>query len=378
MSASGEIAGRLAAWPRGFQGDLKSVVRESLAACNATFAAAASVLEWEEREEPGVFAARLEGDRFDWIEARDDRYVPAVSPERADQTFVAESGEHLSPALWRELLRGRVLTFPVNGAVVEGRCFVCDASIGGDDAGVWTPIVASLLACRVDAAVHSEAALRHAVADQNRRVARDLHDGLLQSFTGIVLQLETAHAVVATDPDQAAHIITEAQAAIMSDQRDLRSFVESLRPALPHAAVPFDFNTRMEEARQRFVGQWGIEVALDSARLDPRLGAALGQETYRIVQEALTNAARHGSPSRIDVALQTTDSALLIRVRDDGEGLPVPGRLTLAALRERGIAPHSLAERVEALNGELLIESGDAGTAIEITIPVGWLREEAR
>ena len=64
-------------------------------------------------------------------------------------------------------------------------------------------IVATLASMRFEATSHADLAVRDAVAQERTRVARDLHDGLLQSFTGVVLQLETIHSQIEEHPDEA-------------------------------------------------------------------------------------------------------------------------------------------------------------------------------
>ena len=63
---------------------------------------------------------------------------------------------------------------------------------------------------------------------------------------------------------------------------------------------------------------------------------------------------------------------MLIEVMDDGSGFPFHGRMTLAAIRESGIGPAMLAERVAALNGELAVESSGSGAKLEISVPLGF------
>ena len=72
------------------------------------------------------------------------------------------------------------------------------------------------------------------------------------------------------------------------------------------------------------------------------------------------------------VRLTTGDSRIRIEVVDDGSGFPFHGRLTLEAIRESGVGPAMLAERVAALNGDLTVESGGAGARVEISVPLGF------
>jgi signal transduction histidine kinase len=224
----------------------------------------------------------------------------------------------------------------------------------------------------MDYVVSIRSASAAAVHEERVRVARDLHDGLLQSFTGVVLHLETIHSMIESQPQEAKRKITDIQGVIMGDQRELRSYVEQLRPRR-RIDVPFDFRGRLEEWRSRFETQWGIGVAFDIENVDPLVARSLGPETFRIIQEAVTNSAKHGSASQVRVRLTTGDSRMRIEVVDDGSGFPFHGRLTLDAIRESGVGPAMLAERVAALNGDLAVESSDSGARLEISVPLGFV-----
>jgi signal transduction histidine kinase len=223
----------------------------------------------------------------------------------------------------------------------------------------------------MDYVISSRTATREAVHEERLRVARDLHDGLLQSFTGAVLQLETVHDMIESKPAEAQQLITNIQGLIMADQRDLRSYVEQLRPRR-RIDVPFDFLSRLTELRSRFESQWGIGVTIDNESVDPLVAHSLGPETFRLIQEAVTNAAKHGSASQIRVVLTTRDSRIWIEVTDDGHGFPFHGKLTLSEIRESGVGPSMLAERVAALNGDLALESTGSGARVQISIPLGF------
>jgi signal transduction histidine kinase len=236
-------------------------------------------------------------------------------------------------------------------------------------------VVADLIGLLVERSMDYGVAIRtktgEAVQEERIRVARDLHDGLLQSFTGVVLQLETIHSLIDKQPAEAGRMITDIEGLIMADQRELRSYVEQLRPRR-RIEVPFDFQSRMDDLRSRFEKQWGIGVAFEIESIDPLVAKSLGQETFRIIQEAVTNSAKHGGASQVRVRLSSGDNKMNIEVEDDGSGFPFNGRLTLAAIRESGVGPAMLAERVAALNGELAVESSGSGARVEISVPLGF------
>lgn len=341
-----EILAQIRAWPATSSDDLASVVRETLEMCAGVFDPAVTTLVWEQREEPGGAIATLDAEGFRIAEL--DEYDP----------------DHSAPPV-------PFVSGTVSAELFDGVLFIGSPSRGGSAARDGAELIAALLGYRMDTALRSHALRLEVAVAERERVARDLHDGLLQSFTGVVLQLETIHALIGTNPAEAARLVTKVQSSIMADQRELRSYVESLRPRR-RTEHPFDFVARLRDLRLRFEDEWDLRITLDHEAVAPQVGLALGIETFRIIQEAITNSARHGGAKRVDVRLRTEHGLLFIEVSDDGMGLALGGRLTLDEMRAKGIGPASLGERVTALNGQLTATSSDHGLKLEIAVPLGW------
>lgn len=348
LAAGDDLRARLHLWPRALSSEPREFVETALQACQSIFDADGAALAWDDPEEPWVVIGSLQAGEFTWREE--------------------------SEAL--DLVCGRFdsaanLSIPIQGEWVNGCLYILQPAQRHDLTPVLAEAAGLLLAHDMDHIISSRAASRQAVHEERLRVARDLHDGLLQSFTGVVLQLETVHDLIKKQPEEASRLITNIQGLIMADQRDLRSYVEQLRPRR-RIDVPFDFLSRLEELRSRFETQWGIPVTIDKDSVDPLVAQSLGPETFRLIQEAVTNSAKHGSASEIRVRLSTADSRIVIDVSDDGAGFPFLGRRTLQEIRESGVGPSMLAERVAALNGDLAVESSGRGASLQISIPLGF------
>lgn len=369
MNFAEELSNRLRAWPRTMQDDMNVLVRESLSACRAIFGASKAVAVWEEREEPGVTCACDDDAGFrlqELDDAEGDRLV-----EGRSLFFDDGSGTRVDRGIRERIGPASFVAVPVDADQVEGWLFVVEPQMERAEALCTASAVAAMFAFHVDAVRRCNALRAGVAAEERMKVARDLHDGLLQSFTGVVLQLETVHALLSADSEEAGRLLTQVQASIMADQRELRAYVEGLRPRR-RGELTFDFGGRLREMKQRFEEQWRIGVEIDSGDVDPHVHGMLGQETFRIVQEAVTNAARHGGATRVDVRLRTGEGMLVVDVRDNGGGLPVRGTLTLAEMVQKGIGPASLGERITALNGDLTAESTDQGLSLRIAVPLGW------
>jgi signal transduction histidine kinase len=386
MPSLEDINSILRRWPRGFGPQHRDAARETLRACAELYDASHAVMAWEESDEPWIVIASYSASEYDCIEAAADRFLPLTDPSIAEVSFslsadgriVTSTGQCISSgqSLINENFRSdynisRAVSLPVRGDTIEGRVFLVEP--GNETPGMLLvgEAIGVLIAAQFDSATRMESQARDAVADERMRVARDLHDGLLQSFTGVVLRLETVHSILEENPDQARNMLTEVQSSIMADQRELRAYVEKLGPR-HRAEMKFDFRGRLDEWRERFEKQWNVSVRFNGERLDPLVAELLGQETLRLIQEAVTNSAKHGGASAVDVNLTTSEGRMLIEVADDGGGFPFHGRRTLEEIRGGAGGPGVLAQRVAALNGDLIVDSGENGARIEISVPLGF------
>jgi signal transduction histidine kinase len=217
----------------------------------------------------------------------------------------------------------------------------------------------------------SKERLQHeAVRVERTRLARDLHDGILQALTGAALQLEAASGLIATDPDAARVRIQAVGDLIAAEQRELRLLIQRLKPAAATSLASVDeLAAALEQLRDRIGQQWRLRIHLIISGRGgiPRI---LGDDIYRIVQEGLANVARHAQAEDVHVAVGILIDKICIRVSDDGCGFPFHGRYDLAALIARELGPVSLRERVAALRGELILTSGVAGSSLDISLPL--------
>jgi len=193
---------------------------------------------------------------------------------------------------------------------------------------------------------------------ERKRVARELHDEIGQVFTAIVLQIETLAGRL---PPDMSDELEELRETAREGATDVRRIASRLRPealedlglqsALSALATQFSEQTRV-----------AVERSLSPAvQLDEELELVV----YRVAQEALTNVARHARATRVELSLQLVDGATVLRVRDDGRGLP-PGAL------ESSNGIRGMRERAMLVGASLRIGPADGGgTEVELTIPGG-------
>ena len=202
---------------------------------------------------------------------------------------------------------------------------------------------------------------------ERMRIARELHDTLLQSFQGLLLKFQAVSFMLQDRPDARNTLedaIEQARAAIVEG----RDAVEGLRSStLVSADLAPAIGTLGEELRISQNGR-GADFLLQVEGTPRDLAAHLPDEVYRIAGEALRNAFRHAGARRIELEIRYDQCEFRVRVRDDGSGIgaKVPAGRVLPG--HYGLA--GMEERAKLVGGKLVISSEpDSGTEVELTIP---------
>jgi signal transduction histidine kinase len=232
-------------------------------------------------------------------------------------------------------------------------------------------IVARRIAASLDHS-HLTRQLGEAAATEERvRLSRDLHDGVLQWLTGAALQLQTAEQLLDREPRSARRAIEEVRRLIAEEQRDLRFYIEDLKPtALDSREDRGGLDAALGDLGCRLGRVWGMRVVVDAVQPAGAVPPMLFREVYRLIQEASVNAARHGKASEVRVSLLAREGWLEIAVADDGCGFPFQGRFEHDALASQHLGPRTLRERVTALGGTLALESAGSGARLEMRLPL--------
>ena len=160
------------------------------------------------------------------------------------------------------------------------------------------------------------------VAGRERRdIGRDLHDGLGQELTGVALMLRGLAGRVQERCPDAVESIHEIANVVSRSIENARSLARGLLPVRDTGALA----PALQELAARSRALYGLEVEVNlEVAPDVHFGETEANHIYRIAQEALTNAARHGRASRIEIALSASHQAFLLIVSDDGEGMAPP------------------------------------------------------
>lgn len=206
--------------------------------------------------------------------------------------------------------------------------------------------------------------LRHSITaqeEERRRIARGLHDETAQALTGLSLGLGQIEAT--TDLEAARSQAKRLGQQVVETLRELRRIAMRLRPSTLDdlGLVP-----ALEQLVEESPAGATTKVFFRHQGLQGRLDPALETTIYRVVQEALTNAAKHAGARSVEVELAERDGFVVAKVRDDGRGFEPQ------VVAGRGLGLGGMRERAGLVGGELSVESAPgAGAAIILRVPLG-------
>ncbi len=303
------------------------------------------------------FKYKLEGQDREWREVANERRVEYSNLPPGPYRFRVIASNN--SGVWNE--QGDTLEFSIDPAYYQANWFRALCAI------VILALLWGAYQLRVRQLHHEFDMTLDARVGERTRIARDLHDTLLQSFHGLLLQFQTvSNLLPAGEPkqkldsaiDQAAQAITEGRDAIQG----LRSStVETNDLALA-------INTLGEELLGGETNPNGAKFHMGVEGTTRELHPILRDEVYRIAGEAMRNAFKHAQAHQIEVEIRYDERQFRLRVRDDGKGIDAkflnegerPGHYGLRGMRERA----------KLLGGKLTVWSElDSGTEVELRIP---------
>lgn len=196
--------------------------------------------------------------------------------------------------------------------------------------------------------------------EERGRVARELHDSISQILVSVRYALETARRRILAGDDRARENIDKGITTLTGAIQEVRRISRDLRPGMLDdlglgpalRALMDDFGTRT-----------GIETQFETVVFRNRLDSDSRIALYRVAQEALTNIERHAQASSVHVSVAGSRRGAVMRIVDNGRGLPTPRP-------KSGLGLRNMQERIEQLGGSLQIISSRNGTVIEATVPL--------
>ncbi len=267
----------------------------------------------------------------------------------------------------------RATDYAVIGMRADGRRFPIEGSISRPNGGApfYTVIVRDVserqrvqekLTRSHDQLRQLSAALQTIREEERTHIARELHDDLGQMLASLRMDL-TLLQQADRAPDDSLRLIHGMEQNLLTAITSLRRIATNLRPrALDEGGLYF----ALQGLRGDFVERYGIPCTLLADEAELRLDDAASTAIFRIVQEALTNIARHAQASSVTMNLFRLNGDLLVTIRDDGVGIRPEDMEKAESLGLIGMR-----ERVWAMNGEITVSADELpGTRIDIVMPV--------
>jgi ligand-binding sensor domain-containing protein/signal transduction histidine kinase len=209
-----------------------------------------------------------------------------------------------------------------------------------------------------------------AQVNERMRIARELHDTLLQSFQGVAFQLQAARKLLLRKADNAQEVLDEAVLATEEAIREGRSAIRDLRP---EPAAQRDFPELLNAVGRELTTAHAPDGNVPSYRVfvegkQQDLSPMVQDEVYRISREVIRNAFAHAAASHIELEIRYETDQLRLRVRDDGKG--IDSKVLEAGGRSGHFGIPGMRERAQRIGSQLNFwsETG-AGTEVELTVP---------
>jgi signal transduction histidine kinase len=226
------------------------------------------------------------------------------------------------------------------------------ASLAG---GLLAPDRDAVIAEQVTRAETRRSAAVDSAEYERRRIERDLHDGAQQRLVALAADLGAAKEKLDTDPQQGRQMVAAAHEEAKAALKEIRDLVRGIHPVILE-------DRGLDAALSAVVARAPVPVQLD-VRVDPRPSPAIESAAYFVVNEALTNVARHSNATRAWVSIARAGDRLVVEVRDDGVG---------GADASEGTGLQGLRDRVTGLGGNMHVISPEGGpTTISVELPCG-------
>jgi len=265
---------------------------------------------------------------------------------------------------------GRVLMSTVSASpAVSARLFVFEPKIEGDTE-TQLHFLQNLLN-QVTPAVYNVYLLRRlrsrAAAVERARVARDLHDGVVQSLHAIGFRLYALRAQKTMEACKRDQELLDIQQLVQNEAVNIRTLIQQLKP--------LDFDPRhlvdlLAVLIELYKYDTGIAAKFVCDLRDTAFPPHMCREVASIIQEALVNVAKHSGAKNVLIKLALSEGAWILTIDDDGRGFEFCGRFSHCELENGRRGPLIIKERVRALGGELSIDTRPGrGARLEIKIP---------
>jgi signal transduction histidine kinase len=291
-----------------------------------------------------------------------------IALDREGNQLPSPSTDPLASLQERQPFRSLIAISFVFGSDWRGRVFVFDPSWHGEIQEELRFLLN--LFRQVGPAIYNVYLLhrlrRRAGAAERTRVARELHDGAVQSLIAVEMQVDVLRRQAETSPEEVGAELGRIQGLLREEVLKLRELMQQMKSIDVDARR---FLTVVRDAVERFERETGISARFvtDAEKLE--MPDKICREFLRIVQEGLVNVRKHSKARHALVRLSSSSNEWCLTLEDDGKGFPFSGRHTQDELDQMGKGPTIIKERVRLIEGALTVESNPGlGTRLEIKV----------
>jgi signal transduction histidine kinase len=263
--------------------------------------------------------------------------------------------------------RAMLATSFLLGREWSGRLFLLDPPYRGDGDLRFLHRIVRHVAPAIENVYLLSRLRTRAGAIERARVARELHDGVIQSLIGLEMQVDVLKRQAAGEQHEMAGSLAKIQGLLRNEVLAVRELMEQMRPV---DVGPAEILGHLASLVDRFQRETGITARFASQLPEVTLSPRVCREIARIVQEALVNIRKHSGARQAVVRFGREKGRWTLVIDDDGRGFDFAGRLSQAELDAARQGPLVIKERVRSAGGELAIESSPGrGSRLEIWLP---------
>ena len=246
------------------------------------------------------------------------------------------------------------------GPDVFGNLYLTEKPGGfGEEDEITVELLAVIAGTAVATLRLQERLRRAALTEDRERIARDLHDSIIQDLFAVGLGLQSSRDRVDTEPEVVTERIDDAVERLDATIRSLRSYIFDLRAQVLAPSLRRDITTLAQELAEPH--DVAVEVLVECAA--DRVPGPNDGHVYAVAKEALSNALRHSGAARVVVTVRCEGDEISVEVEDDGSGFD-------RSATGEGMGLTNMAERIAGVGGELTVDSAPgAGTTIRASIP---------
>jgi signal transduction histidine kinase len=195
--------------------------------------------------------------------------------------------------------------------------------------------------------------------EERKRISKEIHDTAGYVFINLIMMLQAVSAILYKDTAKAENLINDARDYAERGINEIRHILRHIRAYSP---VPPGIQNVLFDIGQSFQKATGVELTIDYGNWPASFSKKLDSFFISLLQEALTNALKHGNATAVTVMCWTNASHIAMRITDNGKGAVLPVR--------KGIGISAVEDFTDQQNGSLSIQAGETGFKITVTIPL--------